>query len=454
MTHVDEHIIELLIIEPEALGAQRAVVQAHLAECAGCRSLAEKLATFYSEAEAEYLRDQTPPISVNRAVARRRQELSDEHESVKVSYRRRSPSPLVRIRDFSSRHPVAASSGAVAVLAVFGVLGMLVVNRGEREINPAFVHLNPGQEILEVYNAENTLLWKLPGENLASAQGSEEKFHVRFSQVADLDGDGKNEVVTALPLTLGSGKDPYALRIIDPRGHVVAEKTLGGAVSFAGTDYGSRYQPTAVLVNSLATSREKEILVGASNAHSPYVITRLSAKGEVLGEYWHYGVLYGLYLIEAAGKNLLIACGVDDSPDTTGEWGRSRGIILLLDPSRIVGKTECSFTRGFGFAPSTAELRYIVLPRSDIQESLRVTCGVQNMIQERDSTLNFSLRSSTLDFPPIFMFIFTKDLRPLAVKSTTTTEKEHARLVAEGRLTSTWGTAYFEDLRRRVMIVK
>jgi hypothetical protein len=51
MAHLDEHTIDLFIIEPEMLDIQRAEIEVHLAECAGCRILMEEFAEFYCEAE-------------------------------------------------------------------------------------------------------------------------------------------------------------------------------------------------------------------------------------------------------------------------------------------------------------------------------------------------------------------------------------------------------------------
>ena len=90
----------------------------------------------------------------------------------------------------------------------------------------------------------------------------------------------------------------------------------------------------------------------------PGVWCALTAKGSVLGEYWHFGWLWGVTAMHLAGVDheLVLLSGANDT-----EY-RSNNIypaLVVLDPSRIKGSVESGCSRGFGFAPSDAELYYL-----------------------------------------------------------------------------------------------
>ncbi|RPH36672.1 hypothetical protein EHM92_04110 [bacterium] len=230
---------------------------------------------------------------------------------------------------------------------------------------------------------------------------------------------------------------------------------LGTAVSFAGADYNEEYAPTGVVISGQGTDGQRELFVGATNGRSPFVISRVSSSGKILGEYWHFGSIYGLSALTSEGKPSVIAWGTNDLPDTTGHSDHSFAVIVRLDPAKFLGRTESACTRGFGFPASEAEQRYIRLPRSDVEEALNVPAAAMNMRVERDSVLTFAVNFGPGTSEQFSCFYsFTRNLEPLDVKSDDVTETEQRRLVAEGALKSSWARDYFDSLRAHIEFLR
>ena len=60
MTHIDEYRLELLILDPEALGSSIGEINAHLEQCAGCALMVKQVQTFYRQVEETYQRAEPP----------------------------------------------------------------------------------------------------------------------------------------------------------------------------------------------------------------------------------------------------------------------------------------------------------------------------------------------------------------------------------------------------------
>ena len=130
-------------------------------------------------------------------------------------------------------------------------------------------------------------------------------------------------------------------------------------------------------------------------------------------------------------------------------------MIMLLDPTRLVGKTESICTRGFGLPPSDAESHYIRLPRSDIQDALALPAATTAFARERDSVLTFITPFASRSVGDCaFFFSFSRDLSPLYVKSNDITEAMHRELVAEGRLNSRWTRSYLDSLKAHIEFLR
>ena len=166
------------------------------------------------------------------------------------------------------------------------------------------------------------------------------------------------EVINGTPFEEGRKRIWNTVRVFNSEGKLLSSWPLGRAVRFNGVDYSGSYGISGIVVLPGAENGKKEILVGINNDRSPWCLVRLDSKGSMLGEYWHFGWLWGVTSIHLAGidHELVLLSGAND---TEYRSNNAYPALAVIDPSRVRGSTESECTRGFGFPPSDAELYYI-----------------------------------------------------------------------------------------------
>ena len=147
------------------------------------------------------------------------------------------------------------------------------------------------------------------------------------------------------------------------------------------------------------------------------------------------------------GKKELVLCGVNDVDEKTTGPG---SVIAVLDPKKIVGETESSTTRGFGFDATDCELYYILVPQTDMSLVLESRLVVLSLESEKESVLRFSAHGEKGDDDEQFEFDFSKDLRILDIKPGTWNSTLHDKLKKEGKLSSVFNDQYIEDMKNRI----
>ena len=202
----------------------------------------------------------------------------------------------------------------------------------------------------------------------------------------------------------------------------------------------------------------KEIVAALCNWRSPSVVVRLDPRGTVLGEYWHYGHLTAMNIVHSPdGTNdRIIMTGINDGQDTSGV---RFPVLAVLDPSKIIGKTEASATRGFGLPVSSAEVHYIRLAGCDMDRAIKSLPVIRNKLSSEDDLFRFVVvttqamrfvnSADTVSYS--FEYDFTPGWSVSDVRANDMTELSHARLRAAGLVTSTFGPTYCAGLRDSVM---
>jgi predicted anti-sigma-YlaC factor YlaD len=70
MNHIDEHTLELFILHAESVEGQRSEIEAHLAECRGCKDLADEIASFHTELKDELAKPRSTVAYEGKALAK------------------------------------------------------------------------------------------------------------------------------------------------------------------------------------------------------------------------------------------------------------------------------------------------------------------------------------------------------------------------------------------------
>ena len=142
---------------------------------------------------------------------------------------------------------------------------------------------------------------------------------------------------------------------------------------------------------------------------------------------------------------LFSAAGINDAADTAGG---SFGMIIILDPARILGRTQSNLTPEFGLPPSDAELYYVRLPLTDMEAATGYRGGVHQLTALGEPTLSFDYGQEALGIG--FNYEFDGAMAVRSVRINTGTEVSHRRLREEGKIASELNLAYAEDLKRGV----
>jgi hypothetical protein len=455
MNHLDYHTLEMFVLGSATVRAERQSISGHLSACEDCRRIAGEIAQFYAEAERHASAERhelLAPGAVTRAL-----NLHPEAYPRSVALKPVS-SPLgVRVARFCRVHPVAAGSLSLLGIALL-IAGVLLPFGVFREANPSYKHYNFQRNVLEVYDRDDRLLWEKPMTDVWALAQREELYKSSQIAIGDLNGDGTNEVAMIAPVTLGSGEIAgNMLMVIDGRGREVVRLRLGGPISFAGRSYdGKAYGGSGLGI--VGGPGGKEIVAALCNWRSPSVVVRLDPRGTVLGEYWHYGHLTAMNIVHSPdGTNdRIIMTGINDGQDTSGV---RFPVLAVLDPSKIIGKTEASATRGFGLPVSSAEVHYIRVAGCDMDRAIKSLPVIRNKLSSEDDLFRFVVvttqamrfvnSADTVSYS--FEYDFTPGWSVSDVRANDMTELSHARLRAAGLVTSTFGPAYCAALRDSVL---
>jgi hypothetical protein len=270
--------------------------------------------------------------------------------------------------------------------------------------------------------------------------------------VVDLDGDGKKEIITDVPiggLTAGTN----TLRIYSADKKILRSIEYPDRVfNYGANHYESKFWFGSFVVIDRIGTGKKEIDVVLVNGRSPSIVARFDTEGTLLGEYYHYGNLASVYAYDVHhdGRPKLILCGVNDAFEARKEW---LPVIVVLDPAKITGSSQSLMTPEFGLPPSSAELFYIQIPENDITRHFKTNTYVQNLaITDTSKQLRFYTDCRRReDRQPSFEFLFSRDMKNIEVKSVDQTTRLHDELARQGKVHGTIDTAYLKDLNNAVI---
>lgn len=452
MTHIDEHILELFVLGAAEVRDQRDGIETHLQTCARCRDLIEQMKSFYKEADVEFNRHPQFAPTKGTSLVHARQELAPLFEGIEPSEVQLRPAGLRRVQAFARRHPFMSGAGTFALGVTLFLAGSTMLNSPFRDRNPVYTHYNLKENTVEVYNRRDEKLWQKPTLQAADIETNEMGTRVRRAVVGDLDGTGHNKVVTTIPMWNDDQKEWISLiRGFDADGTLLFETNLNQTTRYRGRKYASDFYAHGITIMESPGGTTRTILVNVTNHRSPFFLARLDHRGNLLGEYWHFGHLIGAYEIPKSDPRedaLVALCGVNDVGDSTYE---TVPVIVIVDPSKITGIDESTATPGFGKPESGAERFYIRLPQTDMARALGIVEGARYLRYSADPNLTFCVEGTDDQGTRIaFDYTFTKEMKISSVKPMSGVETIHARLLAEGKISSTFDSSYTENLKKGI----
>lgn len=438
MNHIDYHTLELYALESEELELSMRQIERHLAECSGCRDLYGEIKEYYERAAASIQEAPGGIESAGEAIARRMERAPVPLEPAETGYLGWTPNALGRLYLSLRNHPAMAGTGALVLGAMAWAL-FSIVPRLVNDSNPAYASLNPGSSKLEAYNRSNELLWSVPVTGIENARTTESRDHLPSVVVTDMDGDGRNEVVTTLKSVAGSGTMEGAmLAVLGEDGKILWQDRAERTVQFRGVTYPSAWLQCGILVADFDGDDRKEIVCRAMTGRSPCVILRFGADGHVLGEYWHFGHLPKVAAFDFArsGKTRLLLAGCNDA-DGNGDFGFID--ITFINPGRLLGKTEAVTTPGFGYPPFDAAWGCVRLPNTSLNTRYHSKPGVDAVVVDSSAhppTVSVWWAASLPANKIVLEYVFGGDLVLRELRSSDATIRFLTELRQRGEISS------------------
>ena len=443
MKHYDEYTIELLALNDPSVNDQREEFDKHMDECAGCAALYREISEYYKALDGnQYL--------LERGIQ------SGEDNGLVVQAGYVQPKPVIRYEQQKGsvpailwqairRRPVVSSLSAIglaaAIFLLFSIDGLI------HTPSPAFLITNDEKGILEVHGEKGEMLWflRLPTPSAANAWSM--NLGIAMSLIADVNNDGKAEVVTTIPGVEGENPAKAILRVYDNGKKEILHKELGIPFTYRSTWYDIHYEPRGLLFGDFGKTGKREFIIGLPHYNSPYALLRLDAQGNEIGSYWKFGHGFGLAAVDLRndGKKEIIITGCDDENNCA--------VVIALDPQKIIGRQECTTNRGFGFHASYAELYQIRFPKTDMDLAVPLSKPrIMTVLYETDSTIGFSYTNPQVDINPnyVIQYIFSKNMQLIDIKPGDATLRTHQRLRGEGKVRGDIDSAYIANLKRGV----
>jgi hypothetical protein len=450
MNHIDEHTLELFVLGAKEVRGKKKSIEAHIKKCEGCRRLVRTMTEYYSTADA---RLRSRPHSQSQALIRPHTEIRPAYDPYYSTIKTPVPAPfpstfLQHVYSYAKQNPVKSVIGSFTLIVGLVLLINFALKTVLKDTNPAYTIMNVPHMALEVYNREDEMLWQLPHASIASALESEMKYKIHFTSVADLNEDGKNEVITVIPHP-ADNNNAKTLRAYNGEKKVVLIRQLqDSTINFLSNHYETSFYFEGIVLDDFAGSGRKEIFAAVASGRSPWYLARFNHQFQIVGEYWHFGAqkLYEADL-NNDGKKEIIVCGVNQVDELqSGQFSD----IAVLDPMEITGDAEAAATRGYGLEASRAEIFYIRIPESDMFKALGTKQGGPMLVSSvKEKQLKFSVGSGVPE-GPYFEFIFSKEMQVQEVKYGSPDVWIHAKLKKEGKISSTLDQKYLNDLKNGV----
>ena len=454
MTHIDEHTLELFVLGAKEVQRRRKTIEAHLKKCEGCSTLVRTMIEFYANADA-HLKSQPQSQTHSQALIRPPTQIEPTYDPYYSTFKtpalaRMPRTFLQHISSYAKQNPVKSVIVFFASLVGLVLIFNYTLKTVLKDTNPSYTIMNVPHTALEVYNKEDEMLWQLPHSSIPSVLEWEVKYKVHFTSIADLFGNGKNEVFTVIPFPTANGST--TLRVYDGEKNVVLIRQLqDSAVNFLSNHYEASFHFGGLILDDFGGNGKKEIVAAVGSGRSPWYLARFNQRFQIVGKYWHFGEQQPYEVdLNNDGKKEIVLCGVNQVDELQSDQFVD---IAILDPMKITGDAEATATRGYGLEESMAEMYYIRLPESDMEKALGTNQGVAVLISSvTENQLRFSVNSAAPEGPD-FEYIFSKDMRAQEVKYGSSDVLIHAKLRKEGKISSTFDQNYLESLKNGVRVL-
>ncbi|MEW5798915.1 MAG: hypothetical protein AB1728_07885 [Bacteroidota bacterium] len=440
MTHYSEHTLDLYVRNSGQVEHERAVIESHLTECAGCRAIADDIREFYNLAEEK--EKLLPENAESREGIIIKPEYIRSHPLTKIHLQDSFP---VRVRNFVVKRPVVASFSSLGVLALF-VISIARLN-SLNDTNPHKYVINTEANTIEVFNAENDKLWNLIlVNNFHTLHGNKDEYFNEYVRINDIDGDGANEVITTLCTEHDQTNNASAAQVFNHDGTLRYRKELGKEITYGSFQYPNAYTAKGLIARDFDGDGKSEIYIGLTHRNSPYSLVKLDHQGNETGRYWMYGHAFGIDTLLIQGRTYIALMGIDDTQE------ERKALLTILNPNEIHGEKRGTLFKGYNFSSSNAEEYVVNFPRTELEGALgvpkpRVTGIVHQNSEGFAVCVGIPYGETLLG---IVDFHFSSDFYATQTKLIDGAVDLQKNLIEKGKIHISWDERFKESLKKQI----
>ncbi len=442
MHHPDEKTLELYALGAAEVMERRPEIEAHLTECAGCRALLQEISEYYEDVkqlQLEKTEAATQALTLRNWIVHART-IED-----KVPLRPVRRSVPLRMAIFVVRHPIV-SSGSFLAIFLAGALLLTIPKKDSKDPNPAYARAK--DEFLIAYNKDGEELWRKHfgfgynyDEQDMNTPGKPPLDQLLVTM--DLEGDGKNQVVT---LCWGEPNSPLRNTIFcyNADGIERWKYELHRTITFGSQRYSDDYLFTRMIVGDFDHDGVPEVIALAQHLPDfPCIVVRLDARnGKFLGEYWHPGYLLALEHTDLDGDVVqeILLGGVSNA--------YAQPALAILDPRKIGGHAPATVKYIPQDVQEGAEKYYLLFPHTDLAKFAADVKGTVGEIRiAADGLIEVGTGEIMADNRPYGpMYYFDSKMKVVKLLPEVGFEALHKRLEAEGKLTRKLNEQYYKEL--------
>ncbi len=443
MIHIDEKILELYLLGAAQTKEQWAEIEVHLKECSGCAALYQEMKGYYDEVEglqAERAEANKEALTLRSMIVR----VPPYHAHMPREY---VPATIpARVVLFVVRHYLISSASLFAL--VIAALLFLSPGTNVKDLNPSYARAK--EEFLVAYNKEGAEVWREhigPGYDEKSGIYFNPEHPEQVAAVVDIDGDGKNEVISIFGWI--GNRLPLSSAIIC-YGSDRSERwkyVFHGPIKFGNTEYSDDYKFHLMTVGDYARDGNLEVIaVAGHESWLPTAVVRLDARdGSLLSTYWHPGVLerFAHKDIDGDGfEELFFAC-------KNGSYGKAS--LIVFDPRKMEGYAPLlknDIPQGIGIG---TEKYYVLFPASDIEKLWAEPSQAVDVRISNEGITEVSVHEQAQGTGAGELhYFFDSSMKCIKVLGSNGFIGMHSKLELEGRLTRKIDDKYYEELRKGV----
>ncbi len=443
--HLGERTIELYVNESGLVADRRGEISRHLDQCPGCKALHAEISAYYNEVDTVQDEQATKVLHAlyapDRAIRPRRYEEGSALAARKAAIPQRFVQSV-------RKYPVRWTGGFVLVVAA---LILLLPKIYTVDSNPAYARAK--DEFLITYNKAGDELWRKHIGDEYDVKKGPRWITARPEEAlttVDVDGDGRNEVLTVFGWMAPPVKSAASNSVIcfNADGSERWKYEVHRQIVIAGVQYTDDYRVHQVMVGDFDKDNRPDIIISAShNPWFPNVIVRLNPiDGSYVSEYWHPGVVsYFLHKdLDGDGVEELIFAGQNNR--------LGRACMFVLDPRKITGCAPVPREYVPQGIPNGQELYYVVFPQTDLIKGwVDVTNQVIKSDLRADGSIEIVVLEQIKEYKPEIYYYFDREMRCIRVRGSDHFTAAYTLYKDQGKIKGELTDEYFENLRRNVM---